>query len=91
MYRLEVSMNERIKKLREQSLRIHPYISVERASLLTDFYQCGEARGVSNPVMRALAFRYIMENKAVRFNECELILGERGTAPVPPPPILSTS
>jgi len=74
-------MNERIKKLREQSLRIHPYISMERASLLTDFYQSGETRGVSNPVMRALAFRYIMENNAVRFNEGELIVGERGTAP----------
>ncbi len=74
-------MNERIKKLREQSLRIHPYISTERASLLTDFYQSGEARGVSNTVMRALAFRYIMGNKAVLFNEGELIVGERGTAP----------
>ncbi|MBA7714447.1 Trans-4-hydroxy-L-proline dehydratase [subsurface metagenome] len=81
MYRLEISMNERIKKLREQSLRIHPDISTERASLLTDFYQSGEARGVSNPVVRALAFRYIMENKAVLFNEGELIVGERGTAP----------
>ncbi len=81
MYRLEVNMNERIKKLREQSLRIHPYISTERASLLTDFYQSWEARGVSNPVMRALAFRYITENKAVLFNEGELIVGERGTAP----------
>jgi formate C-acetyltransferase len=48
--------------------------------LLTDF--CSrEHRLVSTPVRRALAFRYVLENKEVYFGEGELIVGERGPAP----------
>ncbi|GAG98181.1 unnamed protein product, partial [marine sediment metagenome] len=32
-------MNERVKRLREQSVSIEPYVSLERAVLLTEFYQ----------------------------------------------------
>jgi len=74
-------MNSRIKKLREQSLNAKPKISPERANLITDFYKSDLADQVSSPVRRALAFKHLMENKAICINEGELIVGERGPAP----------
>ncbi|QQS37690.1 MAG: glycyl radical protein [Ignavibacteriales bacterium] len=74
-------MNERIKKLREETLSIHPSISLERATLLTEFYQSGIADRVSIPVARALAFKHILENKKLYLNDGELIVGERGPSP----------
>jgi formate C-acetyltransferase len=74
-------MNERIRKLREQSLGIKPYISSERARLVTEFYKSDTADRVSAPVQRALAFKYILENKTLCINKGELIVGERGPAP----------
>ena len=74
-------MNERIKRLREQSLSIKPYLSAERAKLVTDFYKSDEAKKFSTPVQRALAFRYILEHKTICINKGELIVGERGIAP----------
>jgi pyruvate-formate lyase len=74
-------MNDRIKKLRDQSLQAVVTLSPERALLLTEFYQSGEAKNASIPVHRALAFRYILENKHICINEGELIVGERGPAP----------
>ncbi len=74
-------MNDRIKKLREQGLETKPSISGERAKLLTDFYRSEEAKGMSTPVKRASSFKYILENKAIVFNDGELIVGERGHAP----------
>jgi pyruvate formate-lyase/glycerol dehydratase family glycyl radical enzyme len=74
-------MNERINKLREQTLTIHPSISIERAKLLTEFYKSGIADKVSIPVARAMAFRYLLENKRLCLNEGELIVGERGPGP----------
>ena len=74
-------MNKRIKKLRQQSLDAVPTISFERAELLTDFYKSGVADGASVPVARAMAFQYILENKAICINDEELIVGERGPAP----------
>jgi pyruvate formate-lyase/glycerol dehydratase family glycyl radical enzyme len=74
-------MNERIKKLREQSLKAKPSISPERARLVTDFYKSNVAQRVSAPVQRALVFKHLLENKAVCINEGELIVGERGPGP----------
>ncbi len=74
-------MNARIKKLREQSLRTKPSISAERAKLITGFYKSEEAKGVSTPVKRALAFKHILVNKKICINKGELIVGERGPAP----------
>jgi formate C-acetyltransferase len=76
-----MTMNERIKKLRQQTLDARPTISVERAKLLTEFYKTPEARNASYAMRHALAFKHIMEHKAVVFNESELIVGERGPAP----------
>ncbi len=73
-------MTERIRKLKENSLNAKESVSSERAVLLTEFYQSDEAQKVSTPVKRALAFKYIMEKKAVCINEGEFIVGERGPA-----------
>ena len=74
-------MNERIKKLREQSINTKPWVSPERAKLITEFYKNGIANRVSSPVKRALALKYLMEHKAICINEGELIVGERGPSP----------
>lgn len=74
-------MNDRIKKLREQSIDAVNRISRERAVLVTEFYKSDAARQVSTPVKRAMAFKYILDNKAISIADGELIVGERGPAP----------
>ena len=85
-------MNARIQKLREASIRAVPYITPERALLITEFYQSDAADGAAPPVRRAMAFKYILERKAICIDEGELIVGERGSAPkaVPTYPELTT-
>jgi pyruvate formate-lyase/glycerol dehydratase family glycyl radical enzyme len=74
-------MNERVARLRQQSVEARPSISVERAELMTAFYQSDVPLRESVPVCRALAFQHLMENKTICINDGELIVGERGTAP----------
>ena len=73
-------MNERVARLRQASLDTKPYISTERAELVTEIY-AQYAGKVSAPVLRALCFKHLMENKTICINEGELIVGERGPAP----------
>jgi len=73
-------MNERVKNLRQESLDTQPYISIQRASLVTEAYKRYEGT-VSIPVLRALAFKHVLENKSIYINKEELIVGERGEAP----------
>jgi len=74
-------MNERVKKLRDISLASRPSISDERARLLTEFYIAEQGKH-SVPVMRALSFKHLCENKTIYIGEGELIVGERGPAPL---------
>ena len=75
-----MAMTERVQRLRQESLDTPATLSPERAKLLTDF--CSREHGlVSAPVRRALAFRYILENKEIYIGDGELIVGERGPAP----------
>ena len=74
-------MNERVAKLRKQSVDTKPYISTERAELMTDFYMSDVPANKSVPLCRALSFKYLMENKSICINDGELIVGERGPAP----------
>jgi len=74
-------MKDRINKCRKQSLDIKPYFCAERAKLITDFFESDDSKSCSIPVGRALAFKYLMENKTICINEGELIVGERGSAP----------
>jgi len=80
-------MNERVKKLREQSLNTAPRLSLERALLVTEAYELYEGR-VSTPELRAHALYNIMKNKKLCINPGELIVGEKGetlqTAPTFP-------
>ena len=78
-------MNERIRRLRDHSVNTKPHISPERAILMTEFYQSGKAYEVSVPVQRALAFQYLLEHKTICINDGELIVGERGPAPLATP------
>ena len=72
-------MNERVLHLRQQSLETKPWVSIERAALLTDYYK--SSAGVSVPVQRAQALKYLMEHKTIWIGDGELIVGERGAAP----------
>ena len=74
-------MNERVAKLRKQSVETKPYISTERAELITEFYKSDIPLRESVPVCRALSFKYLMEHKTICINDGELIVGERGPAP----------
>ena len=72
-------MTERVRKLRHESLEAIPYISTERAELITEFYENNRIH--SAPITRALAFKYLLEKKKIWINSGELIVGERGPAP----------
>jgi formate C-acetyltransferase len=74
-------MNNRIEYLREQSQNIPPFISIERAELLTNFYKIIEGQKLSKPVERAKAFQFLLDNKKICIKKDELIVGERGSSP----------
>jgi pyruvate formate-lyase/glycerol dehydratase family glycyl radical enzyme len=74
-------MNQRIKKLREESLNATNCINAERALLVTEFYKNRLTGEMSPPVIRAMCFKYILENKTICINDGELIVGERGPSP----------
>ncbi|MCT4614849.1 MAG: glycyl radical protein [Marinifilaceae bacterium] len=74
-------MNNRIYKLRTQSLNAVNSLSYERAKLITDFYKSVNANEYSSAVMRAKSFYYILENKKIYIGEDEIIVGERGPEP----------
>jgi formate C-acetyltransferase len=73
-------MTERVERLRAQSLETKPWLSLERARLLTAFYRtCDAAQSV--PVRRASSLAWLMERKTIYIGSEELIVGERGPAP----------
>ena len=74
-------MNDRIKKLRDQSLNAENRLSAERGILLTRFYQDDSIQHLSRPIQRGRCFEYILRHKEICINEGELIVGERGPAP----------
>jgi len=73
-------MNERVRKLRKESATTEPKLCIERAMLVTEAYKENEGR-VSTPMLRALAFKNIMENKTLWIGQGELIVGEKGASP----------
>ncbi|MFZ2412862.1 MAG: pyruvate formate lyase family protein, partial [Candidatus Cryosericum sp.] len=72
-------MNERVARLRQESLDAVPRLSLERAHLVTEFDR--QVRGLSAPVYRAQLLQYILEHKQLYIGPDELIAGERGPAP----------
>jgi formate C-acetyltransferase len=77
-------MNERIAALRAVSVDGQPRLTAERALLATEAMKLHEGR-VSIPVLRALVFQHIMENKRIAIAPGELIVGERGGEPLSTP------
>jgi len=77
-------VNQRVKNLRQQSLEAVPTLSEERAALLTAFHQ-EQRKALSAPMLRAKAFEYILAHKTICINDGELIVGERGPAPMATP------
>jgi len=73
-------MNERIKKLREDSLEARPTVSSERAKIVTDAYRRPDVERAPIPIQRALVFKDLMQKKAIFIDDGELIVGERGPA-----------
>ncbi len=73
-------MTPRVARLRKQSFEAVPSISIERAVLVTRFYKKNHGR-YSTPVLRALNFKYLCENKTIYIGNDELIVGERGPGP----------
>lgn len=76
----ERGMNERIRKLRKQSLDAVPHLDMERARLMTEAYKLYEGT-LSVPEMRATALKYYFEHKTLCINPGELIVGEKGDSP----------
>ena len=74
-------MRSRIRKLREQSIECNPYVTPERAILITEFLEKTAKDNVSAPVTRAMAFAYLLKKKSIAITDDELIVGERGPAP----------
>lgn len=77
---MQRGMNERIRRLREQSETTPPRLYLERADLETDVYLKYEGT-VSVPELRALTLKHVMENKTLCINDGELIVGEKGDGP----------
>ena len=73
-------MNRRIENLKKASFEAEPCISIERALLETQFYKENMGK-YSTPVLRALTFKYLCENKTIYIGNDELIVGERGPFP----------
>ena len=73
-------MNKRVTRLREQSFKAQPSISAERALLVTEFYKENDGK-YSVPVLRALNFKNLCQQKAIYIGDDELIVGERGPFP----------
>ena len=73
-------MTPRIERLRRESFEAVPSISIERALLVTRFYQKNHGK-YSMPVLRALNFKDICAKKTIYIGQDELIVGERGPYP----------
>ncbi len=74
-------MNDRVEKLRRESLAAVPSVSIERALLLTEFYRENEGRWPV-PLMRAHAFHHLcIEQDASSSAKASSSSARRGPAP----------
>ena len=76
----ERGMNDRIKRLRKESVETQPHIYMERAVLETEAYKMYEGT-VSIPELRALVLKHFFTNKTISIGPDELIVGEKGDGP----------
>lgn len=73
-------MNDRIKRLHQQSLDTPTTLTIERALIETEFYKENYGK-YSLPVLRAKNFYEICKKRTIYIGEDELIVGERGPQP----------
>jgi len=73
-------LTPRVAKLRQESFEAQPSISVERAVLVTRFYEKNHGK-YSIPVLRALNFKNLCQKKTIYIGADDLIVGERGPNP----------
>lgn len=73
-------MNERVKRLRQQSLDTPTTLTIERALIETAFYKENYGK-MPNCILRARNFYEICKKKTIYIGDDELIVGERGPVP----------
>ena len=73
-------MNDRIKRLRQETFDAEPSLSIERALIETRFYQENYGK-YPIPILRAMNFYEICKQKTIYIGKDELIVGERGSKP----------
>jgi len=73
-------MTDRTRRLRNASLAAEPFLSEERARLLTEFYREQEGRHAPS-ILRALAWARLCDRKTIRIGPDDLIVGDRGPGP----------
>ena len=76
----EGGMNDRIKRLRQQSIDTEPTLTIERALIETAFYKENYGK-MPNCILRARNFYEICKKKTIYIGKDELIVGERGPVP----------
>ncbi len=77
---MERGMNERIRRLRRESLETEAHIDMERAKIETEVYRRYEGT-VSVPELRALVLKHYFAEKTLYIGEGELLVGEKGNGP----------
>lgn len=73
-------MNDRIKRLRQETFDTEPSLSIERALIETRFYKENYGK-YPIPILRAMNFYEICKQKTIYIGKDELIVGERGPKP----------
>ena len=76
----EGGMNERVKRLHQQSIDTPTTLTIERALIETAFYKENYGK-MPNCILRARNFYEICKKKTIYIGEDELIVGERGPMP----------
>ena len=73
-------MNDRVKRLHQQSIDTPTTLTIERALIETAFYKENYGK-MPNCILRAQNFYEICKKKTIYIGEDELIVGERGPMP----------
>jgi len=74
-------LSDRVQRMRDESISAQPFISSERAVLVTRFYRSTDRENLPESVRRALAFEHLLENREIYIGPDDLIVGEKGNLP----------
>lgn len=76
----EGGMNDRVRRLHQQSIDTPTTLTIERALIETAFYKENYGK-MPNCILRARNFYELCKKKTIYIGDDELIVGERGPAP----------